>query len=195
MKRIFSDPTGTPGEGKSVRNLAGTCLDTGEVVIISQAGCSSFPVTNNNFGSLPTASTADSEVDNVGYDSSFSSLDGQAQSSYADMWGRLAAGHQLSVLVDDCYCVGEGDDFAGLSIGRPRFPNVRTLPFFWVPVRSSGGGVGGESVELDVVTNAEYSQGTGRFTLTKRKITVLVDGGDVVPIPPDVFQAVVCPSS
>jgi hypothetical protein len=191
MKRIFSDPTGTPGEGKTVRNLSGTCLDTGTVATITQAGCSSFPITDNNYGSLPTASTIDSEVDNFGFDSNFSILDGGAQEAYPDLWGRLDPGHQATVLVDDCYCVGDGDDRSGLSIGRPRFPNIRTLPFFWVPIRSSGGGVGGEATTLTVVVDVRYSQGTGRFEIDTREITVLKNEEGVVG---QLWaQAVVCP--
>jgi hypothetical protein len=196
MKRIVSDPTGTPGEGKTARDLSGVCQDTGPVATISQAGCSTFPVTDNNYGSLPTKSSVDTEIDSIGYDSAFSAIAGAAQSAYPDLWGKLTLLHQSSVLVDNCYCVGQGDNIAGLAIGRPRFPNIRTLPFFWVPISSSirGGGDDSSSAPpqvLNVVTSVSYSQGTGNFTFQSVPVTVLSIGA---ANPATVWTtAVVCP--
>jgi hypothetical protein len=166
MKRIYTSYFGA-GEGAVYRELAGCfeeepsassepacaeCIDNGPVGIITGPGCSSFPVTNNNYGALPTIFAGDVTIDTYGYDSRFEDITSPFSSTdptcptppplldYPDLWTQLegVSGLQEDVLDANCYCPGAGIDQPTLSIGNPRFPRVAPLPFFAFPnVRTS----------------------------------------------------------
>lgn len=158
MKRIHTAYYG-PGEGAVYRELlgcsgssssgCGECLDTEAVGVITQPGCSAWPVVDNNYGALPTAFAGDVEIDTYGYESRFMDLvdpyapppgtecpDPPEMSSYPNLWKLVQdVSPDLAdkVLSRNCYCTGAGIDQPTLSIGRPQFPHVSTLPFFSFP--------------------------------------------------------------
>jgi hypothetical protein len=106
------------------------------VEIISPPGCSTFPTTDNNYGKLPQSFALDVEIDEFGYDSRFSSLSSLSPvdpGDYVNLWGSLSVSHQDDILVESCYCPGEGVTKPNLTIGQPRFPAITPLPFFWIP--------------------------------------------------------------
>ena len=170
MKRIFTSFT-EPGQGAVYRDLSacadaavlessssseegacGACIGTDAVGVISPPGCSEFPVTDNDYGNLPTFYAGSIEIDTFGYDARWEDLDNPlapddlncpipAQNlDYVDLWTRIEEGSssaleglQDDVLQDDCYCFGEGIEQPTLAIGRPQFPRVDPLPFFAFP--------------------------------------------------------------
>lgn len=188
MKRIFSATGGGPREGAVYRDLtacdAGTavleapssssssasssslefteCAECfGEIIVdeITQPGCSSFPVSDNEYGTLPTSFPPDVEIDPFPYESEYETLATPSSSpvgpGYVDLWSQLSPELQGSILVPDCYCIGEGIDRPSLIIGRPAFPNVPPLPFFWVPIPPAGGGGGGVTLAPGEVPNVD----------------------------------------
>jgi len=162
MKRIYTSYV-EPGEGAVYRDLAGcfpeetssseseaecaVCIGTGPVGVITGVGCSSFPVSDNNYGALPTFFGGDVDIDTYGYDSRFEEIQFPYPSSdptcptpqpileYPDLWTMLesASGLQEDVLEARCYCPGEGVDRPTISIGKPRFPSISPLPYFAFP--------------------------------------------------------------
>lgn len=166
MKRIYTSYV-EPGEGAVYRELAACfpdpgqqessseesglacaeCIDNGPVGVITGVGCISFPVTDNDYGALPTFFGGDVDVDTYGYDSRFEDLTSPYPSSdptcpipepildYPDLWSRFEgiSGLQEDVLEDRCYCPGEGVERPTISIGKPRFPRVAPLPYFAFP--------------------------------------------------------------
>ena len=163
MKRISTE-TVAPREGGVYRNI-GTCQDAGPpatcgeciatdvVGVISQPGCDTFPVTDNDYGRLPTSYGSDVEIDPVGYDARWDALANPQTPTdpvcpppptnldYPDLWtltGDISSALQDDVLDDDCYCIGQGKDQPSLSFGRPQFPRVEPLPFFAFPNFQSG---------------------------------------------------------
>jgi hypothetical protein len=152
MKRLYQSTE--PAEGSVYRNLtcelpesssSGApdevgcleCLGNPIVGVISPPGCSSFPTTDNDYGSIPTTFASDVEIDPDPFDPLFGSLSSEIPDpTFTDLWGKLGPGHQSTVLVPDCYCPGEGIEKPALTIGRPAFPVVRPLPFFWIPAGS-----------------------------------------------------------
>lgn len=165
MKRLYESTL--PGEGAVYRNLSCTtadplgssssggeelgcleCLGHPVVDVITGPGCASFPVQDNNIGALPTTFAADVEIDTYGFDPDFSSLSSETPDPvFTDMWDMLSDSHKLTVMITDCYCPGDGVTRPGLTFGRPRFPTIPTLPFFWIPIPGTGAGGGGEPGE------------------------------------------------
>jgi hypothetical protein len=165
MKRLHTELS-MPGEGAVYRHLdtcasfypagstvdCGECIDTLPVAVISPPGCSSFPVTDNNYGALPTYFAGDVDIDSYGYDSRFEAVPFPFPSTspicpvpeslmvYVDLWtllGQGPAGLQADVLEEGCFCMGEGIDRPTLTIGKPRFPEVEPLPYFVFPIYRS----------------------------------------------------------
>lgn len=165
MKRIYTSYT-DPGEGAVFRELAACfldpaeeasssseglscaeCIDTDPVGIITGVGCSSFPVSDNNYGALPTFFAGDVDIDTYGYDSRFEDISTPYPSSdptcptpfslvaYPDLWSQLegVSGLQEEVLEDNCYCPGSGIRRPTITIGKPNFPRVNPLPYFAFP--------------------------------------------------------------
>ena len=155
MKRLHTS-TGAPAEGAVYRNLSGCgssssgcgdCLGSETVVVITGPGCSTFPVTDNNYGALPTFFANDVEIAPTDYDDRFTSLTPSASSEeecptppvplpYPDLWtqiGSIGSAFQEDVLQAGCFCLGQGITQPGITIGRPQFPRVATLPFFTIP--------------------------------------------------------------
>ena len=153
MKRLYTSISG-PGEGAVYRNLAcessssgcGECLGSATVAVITGPGCSTFPVTDNNYGALPTYFAADVEIATVLYDDRFTALTPSSSAvdcpvppvsiAYPDLWtqiGALGGTFQADVLQAGCFCQGQGITQPGLTIGAPQFPAVTTLPFFTIP--------------------------------------------------------------
>lgn len=133
MKRLFSAYY-LPQQGAVYRTLPnGDCLPLPVFDDITPPGCSSFPVTDNNYGALPTAFASDVEVDEYDWDYRFSSLGPESEDpTFTDLWGLLSSGHQALIRITGCYCIGEGVERPGLTINRPSFPAVNPLSFFHV---------------------------------------------------------------
>ena len=160
MKRLFQ--SAEPTEGSVYRNLTCTgtqgsnssssgpedpyidclaCLGSPIVSVISGPGCADFPVTDNNYGAIPQTYSSDVEIDPNPFDAAFDSLSSDIPDPvFTDLWGKLSPAHQATVLVPDCYCPGTGITKPGLVIGRPQFPRINPLPFFWIPAGGVGGG-------------------------------------------------------
>lgn len=155
MKRLYTATSG-PAEGAVYRNLSGCgssssgcgeCLGSETVVVVSGPGCSTFPVTDNNYGALPTYFAADVEIAPTDYDARFTSLTSSTSSgeecptppvslAYPDLWtriGEFGGSFQADVLQAGCFCLGQGINQPGLTIGSPQFPRVTPLPFFTIP--------------------------------------------------------------
>jgi hypothetical protein len=135
-----SSSSGGPGE---VFPPCGTCIDTSVVGIISPPGCETWPVTDNEFGRLPTFYAGDVYIDPYGYDDRFESLDPPYTApdatcptppstlDYPDLWtrlGNISAALQSDVLQDSCYCLGAGMGVAGLGPGAVLGPGVGPGP-------------------------------------------------------------------
>ena len=135
MRRLFTSDTG-PAQGAVYRDLSASdkeCLPLPTHVVITAPGCVSFPITDNEYASLPTRFALDVEVDAFAYDGDFSSLAPESgDPEFADLWGKLSAIHQTFIFIDGCYCIGAGIDRSELTIGRPQFPAVTPLPYFWM---------------------------------------------------------------
>jgi hypothetical protein len=144
MRRLYTSYS-EPGQGAVYREIAdcpdgaacGVCINDAPVGIISGIGCTpDFPVKDNEYGKLPTTFPADVEIDPEPFDVRLSLLDGISyDNGYPDMWGLLEPlpALQDTVLEEDCYCAGDGIDKPGLTTGRPAFPIVAPLNFFWFP--------------------------------------------------------------
>jgi len=144
-------PDGTEGSGPA-RGCA-VCEATDSVAVTPTTGCDTFALNNaNNYARLPGSYAPDVEIDTGGYDSRWDSLTNPytpldpdcpvppTSLEYPDLWsltGNISGALQTDVLEDTCYCPGEGVESNSLSIGRPRFPSIDTIPFF-----SFGGGDG-----------------------------------------------------
>jgi hypothetical protein len=114
------------------------CFDTDlQVVLITGPGCVTFPVTDNDFGALPTAFGPDVDIDPFDFDSRFNFLEDidfdTVDKNFVDLWRRLPNALQTDVYTLDCYCPGDGIDRPSLTVGPPKFPSVVPLPFFWIP--------------------------------------------------------------
>jgi hypothetical protein len=136
MKRLFSTQS-LYKQGGVYRSFASSsfpCFSTPVRDEISQPGCSSFPITDNDFGALPTDFARDADTDTFGYDERWGPILGVSlDPSYRNLWAQLSAPHQADTLQDGCFCVGQGVVKPTLSLGAPRFPRINTLPFFWIP--------------------------------------------------------------
>jgi len=139
MKRLFTSES-IPGQGAVYRDLsecpACACLDSFVVPVISGPGCSEFPTKDNDYASLPNAFPPDVEIATVPFDGRLSALDTAVfDVQYPDMWTLISPQPDLqeTVLEADCYCPGDGIFTPGLTTGRPAFPLVSPLPFFWFP--------------------------------------------------------------
>ena len=158
MRRLFTS-IGNPTAGAVYRDFSGCgegssgapcgqCVDQDIVSVISGPGCTTFPVSDNEYGRLPTSFPGDIEIDTYGYEPLFEQLsipfpatDPDCPNTpqyldYPDLWsliGDIDQALQDDVLHDSCYCLGDGVDRQTLSFGRPQFPSVNTLPFFTFP--------------------------------------------------------------
>ena len=143
MRRLYTSYT-TPGQGAVYRELDGCpegadcaqCIAQTVVPVIPGVGCDTFPEKGNDFGSLPTTFPLDVEIDPEDFDGRLDILDGITfNPSYPDMWGLLNPEPSLQedILEADCYCPGDGITKPGLTTGRPAFPAVTPLNFFWFP--------------------------------------------------------------
>jgi len=146
MNRLFSARV-YPRQGAVYRDLTDPykiCFTAPDLTPIPGVGCSTFPVTSNNYGALPQLFPLDEEIDEFGYDDRFSSLSGTGgDPDFTNMWWMLGAAHRTDIFaeVEGCFCPGVGIDRYSLTIGSPKFPQVSTLPF--VRVIQAGGGGGG----------------------------------------------------
>jgi len=124
-----------PGQGRVYRDPETLeCLPAPEITVITQPGCSDFPVTDNDYGSLPTRFPDDVEIDTFGYNAGWEDVEvTTVDPGYVNLWKYLPSALKSAIYIEDCYCPGEGPQISGLTIGQPRFPSVRPLPFFWVP--------------------------------------------------------------
>ena len=134
MKRIF-ETTGSPEQGAVYRDLATTdCLSFDPLDPVTPPGCFSFITTDNTWGALPTRYAGNTDIDPFAYNNKFTShLDIAPDSAFTDLWGNYPANLQTDIRIIGCYCPGEGVNRDVLTQGRPRFPAVDPLPFFWVP--------------------------------------------------------------
>ena len=86
MKRVYTSVS-APGEGAVYRYLepcesdysgsseaCGGCISTEAVDVISGPGCSDFPITDNDYGNLPTFFGGDTDIDTYLFDDRWSSL-------------------------------------------------------------------------------------------------------------------------
>lgn len=135
MRRLFQSEASYV-QGAVFRDFGSpsfACLAAPAPPEVSQPGCSSFPVTDNNFGALPSAYAKDAVIDEYGYDERWASVTGPLDPEYANLWAQLSAPHQGDVLQNGCFCIGEGVNRPTLGLGAPRFPRISPLAFFWVP--------------------------------------------------------------
>jgi hypothetical protein len=139
MQRIFSSLE-FPAEGGVYRDLndpARTCFPDPVLIEISPPGCFDFPVVDNLFAALPNAFAADTEIDEFPY-VDFAAVTANIlsgfDSNFPNFWDSfLEEGFEAEVYEISCYCPNVGITRASLTIGRPSFPGINPLQFFWFP--------------------------------------------------------------
>jgi hypothetical protein len=137
VKRLYASITDT-GNGAVYRHVGTTneCIDTFIVEELPPPDCEVFPTTAENLGSFPYHYGTQDEIDTEAFISALSILDGASYSpSYPNMWNKLDAPTQASILAyaEQCFCAGEGIDIIRLITGKPRFPDVDPIPWFYIP--------------------------------------------------------------
>jgi len=135
MKRLWSTATEV-GQGAVYRTFAGgaPCFPSPTLLAVSPPNCDLWePLADNQFAHLPQAFAPDVEIDTYPYDDRFIALAVIPPNTvFVNLWTYLDGPWQYDVFLaaSFCYCPGEGVTRPGLTIGRPRFPNVSLLNFF-----------------------------------------------------------------
>jgi hypothetical protein len=158
VKRLFRTEV-FAGQGGVYREVGTTndCIDSFVVDTLEPPTCEIYPSTAEHIGSLPDTFGSSDELDPVPWVFAWNDIylgNFAFSRTYPNLWRRLTENpnpgapppapaatpdliaHRVFLLDEyatDCYCVGEGIDFLRLRIGTPQFPNVETLPFFWIP--------------------------------------------------------------
>jgi hypothetical protein len=133
------------------------CIDSFVVDEFPPPTCEVYPSTSEHIGSLPDSLGTSAELDPVDWVNAWDDIylgNFAFDPNYPNLWRRLTENpnpgapppapdatpeliaHRdflLDEYATDCYCAGDGIDFIRLRTGTPKFPNVETLPFFWIP--------------------------------------------------------------
>jgi hypothetical protein len=137
VRRLYPSITET-GQGAVYRHVGTTnlCIDSFIVEELPPPDCEVFPTTVENLGSFPYHYGTQDEIDDQAFISEFSILDGvSVDPAYPNMWNELDGPTQTSILLyaEQCFCDGEGIDIIRLITGKPRFPDVEPIPWFYIP--------------------------------------------------------------
>jgi hypothetical protein len=137
VRRLFKSLTDT-GQGAVYREVGGTneCVGTFVVAKLPPPDCEVYPTTAETTGSFPHSYGAQDEIDNVDFLSDFSILEGiEFDLDYPNMWEKIGPTSRENILsyAETCFCVGDGIALIQLVTGKPRFPNVDPIPWFYIP--------------------------------------------------------------
>jgi len=137
VRRLFAS-LDEVGEGAVYRHVGTTneCINSFVVDLLPPPDCEIFPGTAENIGSFPYHFGTQDEIDDVDFISDYSVLDGVSfDPDYPNMWDFLPPATMADILLvaDNCFCLGDGIDIIRLVTGRPRFPQVDPIPWFYIP--------------------------------------------------------------
>ena len=158
MKRLFKTEE-FAGQGGVYREVGTTndCIDSFVVDELPPPDCEVYPSTAEHIGSLPDSFGSSADLDPVAWVEAWNDIylgNFAFDPGYPNLWRRLTENpnpgapppaplatpeliaHRVFLLDEyatECYCAGDGIDFIRLRTGTPKFPNVETLPFFWIP--------------------------------------------------------------
>ena len=141
MKRLFGS-VDEVGQGAVYRAIGfgNGCIGSFVVDTLPKPTCEIFPSTVNNLGSFPYHYGDRAQIDNADFIEQFSDLDNVAYDrDYPNMWDKLDPGLQSDILLyaDQCFCKGEGIEVLQLVTGKPKFPGVDPIPWFYIPTAVS----------------------------------------------------------
>ena len=97
--------------------------------------------------------------------------------------------HKDLVYVHDCYCLGDGISRPTLTIGRPAFPSVVPVPFFWIPPPPSTS----ITAQVTIVTDVYWTSPTLWYDYHTFVFVQGILQSDEGPFSVEVFTAEFCP--
>ena len=177
MRRLFSS-TGLPAQGAVPRdfNDPATCLPVALQPDVSAPGCSSWPVTDNNYGTLPKGYPL-SVSTGVAYNSFFLTVDFTPATTWTTLWAQLSAPQRAVLTESGCYCGTEGSELPTMTVGTPRPPGITPLPFFWMPPPDPAALADAMVPEGSVEESIPCQCGTGTGPAPKIEVKVVeIDG-------------------
>jgi hypothetical protein len=137
VRRLYGSPFNI-GNGAVYRDVGNTneCYDSFILTPFEKPTCYVYPPSSEHLASFPYHFGEQSDIDTIPFNDNYSVLDGVSYDpDYPNLWNKLSTPEKEAILIyaDQCFCQGDGIDMIRLITGRPRFPTIDPLPWFYIP--------------------------------------------------------------